>query len=142
MDLPVVLYAKIVSFLSSLPNIHDSESQRALVCSAGLESEVQNQIHFDKPTAQFVPLLVSTLLAYGKLRDGRYALEAILIAGQHYVGQEKKELCNALVNEVRGILHTKEEEYPLLKGQTSQMILESVVEQHNQEIALLNSVHP
>ena len=63
--------SKIVEFLSSLPNIHDHDSQRALVQSAGLDAQLQRKIDFSGASERFFQLLISTLRSYGKLSDGR-----------------------------------------------------------------------
>lgn len=101
MDLPVTLNKRIIDFLLSLPSIHDSESQRAFLCHAGLDSQLQAQIPVGKPPTQFVPSLISILLNYGKLNDGQYALEAILEASKSYVGQDKQTDCETLLDEFR-----------------------------------------
>jgi hypothetical protein len=101
MGLPVELNNKIVEFLKSLPNIHDSNSQRALLLGAGLDSELQGQIYFSGSPAQFFQLLIPTLLSYGKLKDGRDALEAVLEAAKNSVGQDKKDYCDSLIQELR-----------------------------------------
>ncbi len=95
------LQREIIDFLKSLPNIHDADSQRALIYHAGLESELQEQIPFGKPSAQFVPILVATLIKYGKLNDERYAIEAILQAAKDHVGSDKKFYCDKLIQKVR-----------------------------------------
>jgi hypothetical protein len=56
----------------------DERAQRALIERAELDPQLQNQIRFGGPPGQFFQLLVSTLLSYGRLEDGRDALEAIL----------------------------------------------------------------
>ena len=101
MELPAELKNNIVEFLTSLPNIHDSSSQRAFILSAGLDSQLQHQINFSGPPAQSFQLLVSTLISYGKLKDGRDALEAVLEAAKNYVGQDKKDYCDILIQKLR-----------------------------------------
>lgn len=101
MDLPLALNQKIIDFLSSLPNIHDSESQRALLLQAGLDSQLQAQIPVGKPPAQFIPSLISILLSYGKLNDTQYALEAVLKASKNYIGQDRQTYCESLLDEFR-----------------------------------------
>lgn len=101
MKLPIKLQEKIVDFLISLPNIYDSESQRAFIYCIGLDRQLQDQIIFGKPPAQFVPLLVSTCLDYGKLHNGKYALIAVLESTKRYIGQDKKICADALMNEFR-----------------------------------------
>jgi hypothetical protein len=46
MELPIKLYNEIVNFLISLPNIEDSQTQKALIYSAGLDRQLQRQIIF------------------------------------------------------------------------------------------------
>ena len=101
MELPIRLQNDIVNFLASLPNIHDSGGQRALVYSAGLDSRLQNQIPFGKPTTQFLLLFVSALIRYGRLNDGRNALEATLEAAKSYIGQDKQAYCDTLMLQVK-----------------------------------------
>lgn len=99
--LSLELNQKIVTFLSSVPNIHADNTRRALVYSAGLDEQLQNQISFTDPTVQFSQLLVSTLDSYGALADGRNALESILLSIKEYVGSEKQKYCDALVQELQ-----------------------------------------
>lgn len=81
--------------------MHDSESQRAFIYHAGLDKQLQDQIPFGKPVAQFVPLLVSTLLDYGQLENGRNALESVLEIAKNYVGQDKQTDCERLLQELQ-----------------------------------------
>lgn len=101
MKLPVTLHNRVTDFLNSLPNIDNGDGQRSLVYHAGLDAQLQNLIPFDKPAMQFIQLLVPTLLKYGKLDDKRYALEALLEAAKNYVGQDKREYCETLIEEIK-----------------------------------------
>lgn len=103
MDLSQELRNKIVEFLLSLPNMDDRNAQRALFYSAGLDPQLQHRITIDGPPAQFVQLLVSTLLDYGKLKDGRHALEAVLEAAKNSVGQDRQDYCDSLIQEFREV---------------------------------------
>ena len=94
------LRQSIVQFLMSLPNIQDHAMQRALVDGAGLDPELLHQIRFSEPVRQFVELLVSTSSQYGRLNNGQTALEAILVAAKTYVGQDKRAICNRLIQEL------------------------------------------
>lgn len=102
MKLSTELQNKVIDFLTSLPNIYDSDSQRVLLYQAGLDKQLQSQILIGRPPAQFVPLLVSTLISYGRLNDGRDALEAVLEASKDYVGTDKKHVCDRLIAEYHG----------------------------------------
>ena len=107
MDLPGTLQQKIREFLTSLPNLDDTQARRAFIYSAGLDSQLQEHIPFDKPPAQFVPLLVSELLKYGTLNDGQYALEAVLEAAKQHIGKDRKEYCDILIKEFRSSAQTQ-----------------------------------
>ncbi len=101
MQAPVELHSKIVEFFTSIPNIHDSDSRRAFVYSVSLDPQLQDLIDFAGPSAQFLQLLVSTLVKYGNLEDGRDALEAVLEAAKKYVGPDKQEYCEVLIQNWR-----------------------------------------
>jgi hypothetical protein len=101
MKLPVTFQHKVIDFLKSLPNMDDAKSRRAFIYSVGLDSQLQDQISFDEPPAQFLPILVSTLLNYGKLEDGQYALEAVLQSAKDYIGQDRQKYCETLIKEFR-----------------------------------------
>lgn len=94
----IELTQKIVNFIQSLPNINDISLQRALIYAAGLDRQLQEQIVFDEPS-HFSQLLVLSLSKYGKLADGRDALEAILETSKGYIGQDRKEYCDKLIQD-------------------------------------------
>ncbi|MDY0093723.1 MAG: hypothetical protein RBT80_13595 [Candidatus Vecturithrix sp.] len=98
---PATLHQRIKDFLGVLPNLADSPAQRAFVASIGLEHSLQQQLHVGLPQGQFVELLVSILSKYGRLADGRQALEALLEAAQQYVGQDRKRYCETLLHALR-----------------------------------------
>ncbi len=104
MELPFSVQKKISKFLLSLPDIHDISSRKALLSHAGIDSAIQDQIVFDKPSSQFVSLLVTKLSTYGRLNDGRNALEAILSTAKEYFGLDKRIYCDALIQELRDSL--------------------------------------
>lgn len=104
MNLPVELHNKIVEFLISLPNIHSSEARRALILTAGIDARIEKQLNFDKPPTEFVPSLMAILLDYGKLEDGRHSLIAILETAKDSVGQDRREDCETLIDELRPLL--------------------------------------
>lgn len=104
----LTLQKKIIDFLSSLPNIHDNDSQRALIFQAGIDSELYDQIHFGIPLLQFFSLLVSNLFDYGILKDGRHAMTAVLEAAKSQVGQDKQVVCDFLLQEIESMKHRGE----------------------------------
>lgn len=102
MKLPVILQHKIVEFLQSLPNIDDISKRQAFIYSLGLDTELQAQLSFQDPPAQFVPLLVKIMLQYGKLHDGRYALETLLEATKNFIGEDRRtQECEPLIQELQ-----------------------------------------
>lgn len=88
MSLPVIFSQRLHEFFMSLPDIHDSSSWKALLFSAALDDALLNQIHFTGPVSQFPPTLITTLIKYGTLIDGRDALEAVLTAAKEKGGLE------------------------------------------------------
>jgi hypothetical protein len=101
MDLPIELRNKIIDFLASLPNLHDSDTQQALLYQAGLDFQLSSQIPYGKPIAEFVPRLVGVLTKFGKLNDGRNALEAVLEAAKSQIGADRREHCDRLIGELQ-----------------------------------------
>ena len=101
MDIPVKLRQHIVDFLTALPNIHDNKSRQAFILSAGLDSELQEQIDFTGAAKPFFQILVETFLKYGKLQDGRHALIAVLEAAKNILGQEGQAQCEEFIKQLR-----------------------------------------
>ncbi len=95
---------KIAKFLTSLPNIDEIDARRALLHSAGLDKQLQDQIDIAGPPAHFFQLLVRTLSDYGTLKDGRNALQAVLESAKNHVGQDRKDYCDTLIQEIDVVL--------------------------------------
>lgn len=95
-----VLNQKIVSFLTSIPNIDDKDAQRALIQGARLDVQLRNQINFGGPPAQFFQLLITTLHDYGRLEDGRNPIVAVLEIAKNTVGSDRQKDCEKLVKEL------------------------------------------
>lgn len=100
MQLSYALNKKIVDFLVSLPGINDTDKQQALIQSARLDRNLLSQVRFNAASGQFFQLLVSTLLQYGRLEDGRDALVAVLQAAKDSVGPDKRVECDRLISEL------------------------------------------
>ena len=98
-QMPVTLRRQIIDFFMSLPNIHDPNTPRALILSAGLDSQLLSQISFNGPPGQFFQLLLPPLMQYGQLQDGRHALQAVLEAARNFVGEDGKTMCDNLLRE-------------------------------------------
>ncbi len=111
MKLPSELHNNIVHFLTSLPNIEDEKSRRALINRASLDQRLQRRISVAGSAEQCFQALVPTLFRYGKLEDERYALEAVLEAAKEAVGQDRKDSCNTLLDKARPFLHYSEEKH-------------------------------
>ena len=103
-EFPASLKRKILEFLKTLPNLDTPAGQRAFIFAAGLDANLRDQIQFGLPAAQFIPLLISQLLNYGELQDGRAALSAVLETGKQYVGRDGQAACETLVREVDACL--------------------------------------
>lgn len=108
MELPIELNRNIVNFLTSLSYIYDSKGQLAFINSATLDPQLKSNIKFPGSSREFVDLLVPQLVEYGKLADGRYALEAILEAAKGHVGQDKRNFCDQLIQEYKDFEKNKE----------------------------------
>jgi len=109
LQLPSRLHKKIVGFLSSLPSVHDNDERKAFLYSAGLDAQLQNQLNFALPPIQFFQLLVPILSKYGTLADGRNALKAVLQSAKSFVGQQKQEYCDILIQEFDAVLTETED---------------------------------
>lgn len=99
------LRQKIVGFLTSLPNLYDSDKQWAFVCSAGLEAELKHTIRVGMSQAQFVQTLIATLSKHDKI-------EAILEAAKQYVGENRRQECDTLIQELRSKPFIEEQPFP------------------------------
>ncbi len=102
MNIP--LNKEIVVFLLSLPNIDNSNSQRSLLYSAGLDKKLIHQISIGGSTDQFIHLLVHTLITYGTLEDGQNALVALLETAKQYIGRDKQAECDRLIQNLQATL--------------------------------------
>ena len=101
MKLSVKLQKDIVEFLKSIPALYDADSQRAFLYDAGIDKQLQEQIPFGKPRAQFILLLVSMIQDYGTLSDGRNTIIAILETAKNYVGQDRQIYCDSLLQNLK-----------------------------------------
>lgn len=116
MDLPFELNKEIVDFLTSLPNINDSNGQQTLIHRAALDEQLQRQIKFPGSAVQFFDLLVPVLVRYGQLEDGRDALEAVLESAKDFVGLDRKKDCDVLIQELHKWCDEQTQEPPSPKG--------------------------
>ena len=113
MKLPIKLQKQIIDFLGSLPIIYNGDGQLGLIYEAGLDQELQNQIPVGKPLSQFLPIFVRLLTDYGKLNDGRYALESFLEVTKNHIGQDKRAYCDALL---QAVFNFRQEQHSVSRG--------------------------
>lgn len=97
MVLSADLRRNIINFLQSLPNINSEDGRLALIESAVLDEKLTAQIRFDQALALFCQRLVTVLIGYGSLQDGRDALEAVLDAAKSWVGLTRAEECDRFI---------------------------------------------
>jgi hypothetical protein len=94
------LMQKIVEFLGSLPGLEKEDDRIAWLYSAGLDPSVQRQIQVSGAPVQFFQLLVQTVVVYGRLEDGRLAIEVLLEAAKKRIGQDRQEYCSTIIQEI------------------------------------------
>ncbi|MBN2267361.1 MAG: hypothetical protein JW725_03420 [Candidatus Babeliaceae bacterium] len=99
MNLSERLHQELIEFFKSLPNLGDTEGQKAFIYHCGFESQLQNLIPTGLPSAKFVPVFVSTLINYGRIDNGQYAIEVALRTSKNYVGRDKRLYCETLLQD-------------------------------------------
>lgn len=87
---------EIAQFLTTLPNIGNPAARRALMYQAGLDERLINQLDFEGDAYSFCHNAIAKLVKYGKLENGRDALDAVLQAAQAGVGRDKQAECEQL----------------------------------------------
>ncbi len=105
------LHNQIVELLTSLPNIQDKNERRALIYSATLDKELENQIEFEGSTTRFCHVLVKTLGLYGHLDDNRNPLEAVLEAAKQQIGQDKQAECERLIATLKNLPEDEQQQF-------------------------------
>lgn len=78
MEITTDLIRKIINFLQNLPLVNDKDGRLGLLLEANIDQSLLHLISFDGATTVFFQQLVTLLLQYGQLHDGRYALQALL----------------------------------------------------------------
>jgi hypothetical protein len=99
--LPPELTQQIVAMFCSFPSLETESGQRTLIKSAGLDPAVATQIQFGSPAAQFCQLLVDVVGRYGRMQDGRIAIEAVLAAAKQLVGIDGQAECDQLIQQMQ-----------------------------------------
>jgi hypothetical protein len=96
---------KAAKFLLSLPTMpHSSGERKAFVHFAGLPTSIVQRIDFEGSATVFVASLLDLLWNYGQLPDRRHALETVLEAAREYVGVDRQQEINSLLEELRTCL--------------------------------------
>ena len=91
-----------------MPNIQDSNAQKALLYGAVLDSELHNQISIGNSPIEFVQVVVGSLINYGILNDGRIAIIAILEVSKQFIGHDKRSDCDKLIKAVQTAYNRQE----------------------------------
>jgi len=97
----IEIQKKIEGCLAGNPLFDQENSRRAVLINAGLDDELKSLISFSGPTFVFLTNLIELLSSYGKLKDGRDSLEAFLISSKDFVGNDKKEVIDKILEEWR-----------------------------------------
>jgi WD40 repeat protein len=153
MALSATLQRDILRFLTSLPNIHDPDAQRALIHSAAPDAELPGKITFGGPSEQFFTLLIPALISYGPLADGRDPLEALLEAAKIQVGPDRQAQGERLIaqwracaqgpdagaNPYRGLSAFREEDERLFFGRDVYAAKLLDAAQHRRFVAVLGA---
>ena len=82
-------------------HIKDRKSREALLFRASLDQALEAGIELEGNASQFCPLFVKALSEYGKMSDGRYALNAVLEAAKSGVGPKAQAECDTLLSTLR-----------------------------------------
>lgn len=139
--LPFKLQQKITEFLKLLPNIHDKDAQQALSRRAGLDNRLHDQILFKDSADQFIQNFVPTLIRYGRLDDGRHALVAVLNVSKSYLGKDRREYCDTLIQAVQEHLApSKEEQQAAIERQIERLRQEEIQQAKQRQTSQRKSV--
>lgn len=88
----------------------------------------------------FCQLLVENLIKYGKLEDGRDALEAVLESAKNRVGRDKSEYCDMLIQELRSIREDEGLSFEFKAKLTDALLFCSVMSNRNIRNSLINEL--
>ena len=97
------LRKNIVNFLISLSLLETERGRQAFMCAAGIEEEIGRSLNISDESFIFCNLLVTRLMEYGTLRDGRDALIAVLGEAKEHVGKNQQEKLDKFIEEWRVI---------------------------------------
>ena len=87
----------IAQFFATLPHINEHlNTRKALIYRMNPDDELVRRIEFAGDTRSFCRKLTRVLTTYGKLQDGRDALDAVLEALEGNIDQEKQAECDRL----------------------------------------------
>lgn len=130
MRLPHELNQKIVNFLLSIPNIDTIEQQKALICGAGLDIQLQSQIKYLVPPVHFAQELITICMNYGELEDGRLPLEAILVVTKNFIGRNKRGYCSLLLQDIFTLRNPSKYQYQTSEGRIANLV-QIILEGHS-----------
>ena len=101
MPITHALRMAIIDCLKTFPNIEDLRGRRALVAKAGLDAPLAKQISYGGPLHEFCALLVAELEEYGRLKNGRYALQAVIEAVRARADPAERRECELILKDLR-----------------------------------------
>ncbi len=100
MNLDFDLEKRLVEYFETIPDIQIEKTRQAILLAASLDHNLQAKVDTSGAPHPFSALLIQTLVAHGKLKDGRYALEAVLDSTKNWGGIERNETCENLKKEL------------------------------------------
>jgi hypothetical protein len=102
-NVSVALRRELMDFFTAIPQIAAPGTAHAIIENAGLDAQLRNMIYFSGPPAQFFTLLLTTLIQYGRLEDGRHALIAVLESAKDFAGPDQRASCDKLIHTLRTV---------------------------------------
>lgn len=101
MPITHALRMAIIDCLRTFPNVEDLQGRRALIAQAGLDAPLAEQISYGGPLHEFCTLLVAELEQYGRLKNGRHALQAIVEAVCTRGDPAGRRACDLILKDLR-----------------------------------------
>lgn len=98
MEISTVLRNKIIDHLETISYLNEEKSRQSLVDRAGLDKNLKIQIYYTGTISQFCELLISALINYGQLEDGRDPIIAILEASKSFSSVTLQKKCDQLIS--------------------------------------------
>ena len=97
MGKPISLRSDIIEYLQKIPSIELESFRQAFLTRANLDKNLSKLIVYSGNSVQFCELLLSTLISYGQLTDGRDSVIAVLEASKSLVSLGSQNICDQLI---------------------------------------------